>query len=69
MSSIFYKLNLYFLFANKKTPALCSNTAGMDSVEAVCAPADELLAAIGLTREQVYIANIVKCRPPMNRDP
>ena len=30
---------------------------------------DELLAAIGLTREHVYIANIVKCRPPMNRDP
>ena len=26
---------------------------------------DELLAAIGLTREHVYIANIVKCRPPM----
>ena len=36
-------------------------------------PAGELLTriikAIGLTREQVYIANIVKCRPPGNRDP
>ena len=29
----------------------------------------ELLAGIGLTREQVYIANVVKCRPPDNRDP
>jgi DNA polymerase len=28
-----------------------------------------MLAAIGLDREQVYIANILKCRPPNNRDP
>ncbi len=28
-----------------------------------------IIAAIGLTREQVYIANVVKCRPPGNRDP
>ena len=30
---------------------------------------EEMLASIGLTREQVYIANMVKCRPPQNRDP
>lgn len=30
---------------------------------------DELLAGIGLARESVYITNIVKCRPPNNRDP
>jgi uracil-DNA glycosylase family 4 len=30
---------------------------------------DELLAGIGLSREAVYIANVVKCRPPANRDP
>lgn len=30
---------------------------------------DKMLAAIDLNREQVYIANIVKCRPPGNRDP
>lgn len=30
---------------------------------------DELLASIGLTRRQVYIANVLKCRPPANRDP
>jgi DNA polymerase len=29
----------------------------------------ELLAGIGLQRSQVYIANMVKCRPPGNRDP
>lgn len=30
---------------------------------------DELLAGIGLQREEVYIANVLKCRPPGNRDP
>ena len=30
---------------------------------------DKLLASIGLTREQVYIANVIKCRPMGNRDP
>lgn len=30
---------------------------------------EELLASIGMTREQVYIANVIKCRPPGNRDP
>ena len=30
---------------------------------------DAMLAAIGLGRDDVYIANIVKCRPPRNRDP
>ena len=29
----------------------------------------ELLGKIGLTRADVYIANVVKCRPPENRDP
>jgi DNA polymerase len=29
----------------------------------------KIIEAIDLTREQVYIANIVKCRPPGNRDP
>ena len=30
---------------------------------------DKLLAGIGLEREQVYVANVLKCRPPGNRDP
>ena len=30
---------------------------------------DVMLKLIGLRREDVYICNIVKCRPPMNRDP
>jgi uracil-DNA glycosylase family 4 len=30
---------------------------------------DQLLASIGSRREEVYIANVIKCRPPQNRDP
>ena len=30
---------------------------------------DRLLATIGLTRDDVYVANALKCRPPRNRDP
>jgi DNA polymerase len=30
---------------------------------------DELLAGIGLDRKKVFIGNVVKCRPPNNRDP
>ena len=30
---------------------------------------DELLAGIGMTRDQAFIANVLKCRPPGNRDP
>jgi uracil-DNA glycosylase len=30
---------------------------------------DQLLAEIALTRQQVFIANVLKCRPPDNRDP
>ena len=30
---------------------------------------NKILAAIGFAREDVYIANILKCRPPENRDP
>src|SRR5207247_573264 len=30
---------------------------------------DTLLAGIGLTRDDVYIANVLKSRPPGNRDP
>ena len=30
---------------------------------------DELLNKVGLSREDVFITNVVKCRPPDNRDP
>ena len=30
---------------------------------------DDMLAMIGLRRQEIYITNSVKCRPPKNRDP
>ena len=30
---------------------------------------EEMLAGIGIRRDEVYIANVIKCRPPGNRDP
>ena len=30
---------------------------------------EHLLSSAGMTREQVYITNMIKCRPPNNRDP
>ena len=30
---------------------------------------DDMLNAVGFSREEIYIANVVKCRPPQNRDP
>jgi DNA polymerase len=30
---------------------------------------DQLLGGIGLRRDEIYIANVIKCRPPGNRDP
>ena len=35
----------------------------------VCVDLTRMIRAIELTREQVYIANVVKCRPPGNREP
>ena len=30
---------------------------------------DQILGAVGIARDEVYIANVVKCRPPNNRNP
>jgi uracil-DNA glycosylase len=30
---------------------------------------NQLLSSVGLSREEIYITNIIKCRPPNNRDP
>ena len=30
---------------------------------------DQILASVGLSREDIYICNTIKCRPPDNRDP
>ncbi len=50
-------------------PGFHENEQGRPFVGAAGSFLEELLASVGLKREQVFITNIVKCRPPGNRDP
>lgn len=50
-------------------PGFHENEQGRPFVGAAGKFLEELLASIDLSREQVYITNVVKCRPPGNRDP
>lgn len=52
-----------------EAPGYNEDRQGRPFVGAAGSFLDELLASIGLTRDDVYIANVVKCRPPGNRDP
>jgi DNA polymerase len=50
-------------------PGFHENEQGRPFVGAAGKFLDELLAKIGMQRSDVFIANVVKCRPPGNRDP
>ncbi|CAG1006935.1 Type-4 uracil-DNA glycosylase [Anaerolineales bacterium] len=50
-------------------PGFHENEQGHPFVGASGKFLDQLLAQAGLTRGEVFIANVVKCRPPGNRDP
>ena len=50
-------------------PGFHENEQGRPFVGAAGNFLEELLASIGFQRSQVFIANVVKCRPPGNRDP
>lgn len=50
-------------------PGFHENEQGRPFVGAAGKFLEELLGYIGLKREQVFICNVVKCRPPGNRDP
>jgi uracil-DNA glycosylase family 4 len=50
-------------------PGFYENEQGRPFVGAAGKFLEELLATIGMRREQVFIGNVVKCRPPSNRDP
>lgn len=50
-------------------PGFYENEQGRPFVGAAGKFLDELLIRAGLNREAVYITNVVKCRPPANRDP
>jgi uracil-DNA glycosylase len=50
-------------------PGFHENEQGLPFVGAAGKFLDELLAEAGLVRADVWIGNVVKCRPPSNRDP
>lgn len=50
-------------------PGFHENEQGRPFVGAAGQFLDQLLAQAGLTRAEVWIGNVVKCRPPGNRDP
>ncbi len=52
-----------------EAPGFHENEQGLPFVGAAGRFLEQLLASINLSRDQVFITNIVKCRPPDNRDP
>ena len=52
-----------------EAPGFHEDKTGRPFVGAAGKFLEDLLASIGLTRNQVYIANVIKCRPPGNREP
>jgi len=52
-----------------EAPGFHEDKQGVPFVGAAGKLLDQLLAGIGLTRADVYVANVIKCRPPGNRDP
>jgi len=52
-----------------EAPGFHEDKQGVPFVGAAGQLLGKLLAGIGLTRDQVYVANVLKCRPPGNRDP
>ena len=52
-----------------EAPGQAEDEQGIPFVGAAGKLLDRYLFAVGIPRESVYIANILKCRPPHNRDP
>ena len=71
------KTNLVFGVGNKKAdimfigeaPGEKEDLSGIPFVGAAGKLLDRFLEAVDISRDDVYIANILKCRPPKNRDP
>ncbi len=61
-------LNAKILFVGE-APGRNEDEQGFPFVGAAGKNLDELLAGVGLSLEEVYVANILKCRPPENRNP
>ncbi len=52
-----------------EAPGFHEDKQGIPFVGAAGQLLGKLLAGIGLTRDEVFVANVLKCRPPGNRDP
>lgn len=52
-----------------EAPGFYEDQQGLPFVGKAGALLNKMLSSIGLTGEDVYIANVLKCRPPNNRDP
>ena len=52
-----------------EAPGFHEDKQGVPFVGAAGKLLTELLESVGLSRSQIYIANVIKCRPPGNRDP
>jgi uracil-DNA glycosylase family 4 len=52
-----------------EAPGFHEDKQGIPFVGAAGKLLTKLLAGIGIAREEVYVANVLKCRPPGNRDP
>jgi uracil-DNA glycosylase len=52
-----------------EAPGFHEDKQGVPFVGAAGQLLGKLLAGIGLTRDDVFVANVLKCRPPCNRDP
>lgn len=52
-----------------EAPGYHEDKDGVPFVGAAGKLLDKLLGGIGMTREDVFVANVLKCRPPGNRDP
>ena len=52
-----------------EAPGRAEDARGLPFVGPAGRLLDEMLGSIGMERRQVYITNVVKCRPPGNRDP
>lgn len=71
------RTNVVFGMGNEKSPVLFVGEGPGEQEDLQGQPfvgrsgklLDDFLAAVELDRSKVYIANIVKCRPPKNRDP
>ena len=61
-------LNSDIMFVGE-APGRNEDEQGLPFVGAAGKRLDALLEKVGLTMEDIYIANILKCRPPENRDP